>query len=431
MNKKIMPFINIYSLFTIFYYFFGRYDWEIPSYSKLFLWIIILLVSLNMGYYFKYEFTFKKKLNNGKVIEEREDSRVLKTDYYKLFVISCLSIIIFQVIWVVTVLGEFNVINIFESLGSNYYERLDFGKDESALGMQIRTLFWGLTLFAYPIGFVFFNSLKLSGKILLFVTILIDMIAALNMGISKNIGDIVIIYILSVILKKYVHSPSKKKEETNKKKILIVILLFLTMFGAIQQSRDETKGMSSQNQLFSNFSTVREDTFFDVMTFNNVGLVSTIDRMGVYVSHGYTGLAFSLETSFQNTYGLGFSRALMDYARQYLGIELMTKTYMSQIEASYGWPNGMYWSTAYVWFASATSFLFLPLAMFFFGYILSKVEKRFSVYKDVYSLAFLAQLFIQMVYLPANAQIFQSRSALIGIITLSVIYVITGRKIRR
>ena len=91
-------------------------------------------------------------------------------------------------------------------------------------------------------------------------------------------------------------------------------------------------------------------------------------------------------------------------------------------------PDGIYWPTAFTWFASSVSFWGLPLLMFIFGWVLASVQSRFMFRKDIYSLTLLSQLFIMGVYLPANAQIFQARASLFGIILVVTLYIFTRRK---
>jgi len=333
-------------------------------------------------------------------------------------------------VWVVTVNGHFNLTNVISALGTNYYDRLSYSSESVVPIMQIRTLMWGITLFAYPIGFCYFNELKPTDKAILICTIVIDILASLNMGISKNIGDIIIIYISCVIIsdKKIENKYGKIKKNKKIQSSAFVFLFFLLIFNVIQTARDSvTSGMALSNP-YHKFSLLRNTTIFDVMFGRN--LSSQLDRFGAYISHGYTGLAYSLELPFVNTYGLGFSRALMEYFAGYLGVFVQDLTYPARIEEIFGWPNGMYWPSAYSWFASSVSFYGLPLLLVLFGILLASVEKRYKKYKDVYSLVLLSQLFIMCIYLPANAQIFQSRASLFGTCAIIFVYLITGRRIK-
>ncbi|QEL71352.1 hypothetical protein DN399_25955 [Bacillus sp. AR4-2] len=435
-GNKILKYVNLYLIFTIIYYFTGRYSWNIPSDPKLIFYFIIIIISLNIGYILKMGIPRVNSNTRNKMdIKYKYEKISFSKNTNILFIVSCISIIFFQVMWVQTVLGKFDVFDAFSNIGQNYYERLDFSTgNNKVFSMQIRTLLWGLTLYAYPIGFYFFKQLTWRGKLLLFITILVDSLVSLNMGISKNIGDITLVFILCMLIqKKYRLNSFGHLRKINKKwKIMLTVTLFFSMFYIIQMMRDSATNISYSKAFnpYGSFADVRNFTFYDTI-FGNTAITSLIDKIGVYVSHGYTGLAYALELPFNNTYGLGFSRALIEYADQYLGTSLQTQTYPAMIEQVYGWPNGIYWPSAFTWFASAVTFFGLPIIMMIYGWVLASVEKRFKKFQDVFSLALLTQLFIMALYLPANAQIFQSRASLFGTIFVSIAYILTRRRVKR
>lgn len=435
-RNNILKYINFYLIFTIIYYFTGRYSWKIPSDLKLIFYFIIIIISINIGYILRTGIPrFNSRMRSKMDIKHKYDKILLSKNANRLFIVSCISIIFFQIMWVQTVLGKFDVFDAFSNIGQNYYERLEFSTgNDKVFSMQIRTLLWGLTLYAYPIGFYFFKQLTRKGKLLLFITIIIDVLVSLNMGISKNIGDITLIFILCMLIqKKYrFNTFGRLRKVNNKGKIILIVALFFSMFYIIQMVRDSATNISSSKLLnpYSSFADVRSSTFYDII-FGNSAITSLIDKIGAYVSHGYTGLAYALELPFHNTYGLGFSRALIEYTDQYLGTSLQTQTYPAMIEQVFGWPNGVYWPSAFTWFASAVTFFGLPIIMMIYGWILAGAEKRFKKFQDVFSLALLTQLFIMGLYLPANAQIFQSRASLFGTIFVSIAYILTRRRIKR
>jgi hypothetical protein len=429
-SKSLMPIINIYLALTIVYYFFGRYDWNIPSSTKLVAYLVILVTAMNFGYYNRIRINFFHK----KLYKNLNNEKLLSKKIRRLLVFSSLVIIIFQIVWVVVVFGKFSIGNVISSLGENYYKRLLFSNESNVFIMQIRTLFWGVTLFAYPIGFTYFKQLNLFEKLVFIIALFTDILASLNMGIGKNISDIIFIFILCMLVKgkKKTNILIRKKNKSRFIKIIIVFVAFLIMFNIIQQRRDTSTNLSMFAKInpYYNFSSLRENTIFDVLSLGNRSIVSVIDKLGAYASHGYTGLAYALELPFKNTYGLGFSRALMGYANQYLGINVTSMTYMSRIETAYGWPDGIYWPTAFTWFASAVSFWLLPFIVWWFGYIIAHVEKRYKACGDVYSLTLLSQLFIMAIYLPGNAQLFQSRASFFGIIAIIIAYFFTRKRYR-
>ena len=424
-EQKFIKYITLYLLATLAYYFLGRYQWIIPSPTKLILYVLLCVVALYFGFLICIRYSSSKQIINV--------SYNFKTRSIVLFRLSCFTVIIFQIMWVVVMLGRFSIWDLTRVIGTNYFERLFFVTDSPVFIMQLRTLLWGLTLFAYPIGFVFYKRFGWFDKTLLAITILVDVLSAVNMGVSKNIGDILLIFIACQLVKQ--ESPKdailkrKKTFQIRINKPILWIILFVIMFNIIQYARDEVifSDRSMPSNLFPRFAEVRETTVFDLLTLRIPFVINNIERLGVYASHGYTGLAFALDLPFQSTYWFGFSRALLEYVEEFTGQTLRQETYNARIESLFGWHNGMYWPTAYVWLGNILSLWFVPVLILIFGAILAIVFKRFEQRKDIPSLALLCQLFIGAIYLPANAQLVQSRASLWGIIMLVVVYVVTNR----
>lgn len=431
---KTRNIIVLYLLSTLVYYFFGRQEWIIPSQIKLLLFVMLNI----LAFYFGYTFYIKKKLN-GVGYDETTNSELIYTKRIRMiFIISCLLLIVFQISTVVTTIGSFRISNVFQTIGENYKDRLSIIRSSMSEGseriliMQIQTLFWGTTMFAYPIGYMYFKKMRVFDKTLLFITIIIDFFSTLNLGITKNIGDFILIIIACIIISAAT-SPKviKKRNKHSTTKIIAIIIFFLMIFSMIQYSREKAYNIQTGTNLYPQFSLLREDTVFDIILFKNRILSDAVDKIGVYVSHGYTGLAYAMELPHQNTYGLGVSRALINYANQYLGINVSPQTFNERIQLLYGWPNGSLWPTAYTWIANSVSFWLVPFVIFLFGFFMAKVEYRYKTQRDIYSLALFCQLFIGAMYLPANAQLVQSKPSWWALVLLLVVYNFTRGKKQR
>jgi hypothetical protein len=70
------------------------------------------------------------------------------------------------------------------------------------------------------------------------------------------------------------------------------------------------------------------------------------------------------------------------------------------------------------WFASDLSYFGVILFMFFIGFLFARTWIRAITHVDILSYALLGQLFILLLYLPANNQIFMQRQGLWIILTL-------------
>lgn len=429
MKKSTLKILNAYYIFTVLYYCFGRYNWQIPSYIKLLTYVFLCYLALNIGY-------VCKNSGHGKIrLSIRRNYKSVDIDYTPIrpfFLVSAFSMILFQIIIVIVFFERFSVFNVLSMIGDNYYSRLHTSFDSTIPIMQIRTMLWGLTYFVYPITFLFYKKMGQFDRIVAISTIVVDVLSSLNLGVSKNIGDIVIAVIAMASLKSVVsvnRAGLSLEHKRSVRRVGIALIAFLILFNNIQSARYAVRTVISNP--FYNFASIRENTIYTYIFGANSSIVGLIDRIGGYFSNWYTGLAYALEIPFQNTYGIGFSRALMEYASQYLHISVSEFTYNARIEALFGWKNGQWWPTAFVWIANSVSFIFVPLVLFFLGKLLRKLEDEFAENRNFIVATLYCQLFVLLFYLPCNMQIFQSRQSLFGMIFVIFMYKIRKKVIKR
>ena len=429
MKSKMLNILNVYWTFTLVYYCFGKIKWNIPSYTALVLYAALCYVCVNIGYY-----TVKSK-NLG---IDKSDIKYQKFNmfykYKKIFRVSCVVFMIFQITWVVVLMGDFNIFNVFQNLGSSYFERLSLQIEGSNIAMQFRTLFWIFAYYVYPIGFTFFKDMGRFDKGLFILTLSVDVLATLNLGISKNIGDIIIILIAVMLLNTHGEVKSREEKQKNRKKLLKIVLavfVLFAVFSIIQDKRFEAVGKNPVTVTCDpKFGSVRELSLIDILFLGNSSIVYLVHSLCNYFSSAYTALALSFTLPFKTTYGLGFSRALMEYANQYLHISVMNNTYCQQLEDVYGWLNGVSWPTAFVWIANAVSLVGVPIVMIFLGRIWCKAEIAWKSERRLIGLILYCQLVIAFIFLPCNAQIVQSRSSFIATSIMFVMFAFRKWKIK-
>lgn len=431
MKSSAMKFLNIFWIFSLIYYCFGRVQWKIDSYILVVLYATICYLCINIGYY-----RTNRKIRCSNYSMQPVITKIEYKNIAKFFRLCCIITVIFQVGWVFTYFHSFSIVSAITKIGSNYFDRLDTELSGNSFFLQIRTLLWIFAYFVYPIGFSFFSEMKIYDKAIFIFTMLIDILASLNMGISKNIGDVIIIFLAVLFLNPRLQGLNdniKQKMKKHRRMIftaVVVGVIFLISFGAVQIKRNEALGRSAiPNTVRAAFGTIRPVTIFDYLLGGNSIVVSVFDQFARYISHGYTGLAYALSLPFKNTWGLGFSRALMDYARQYLGISVSANTYCARIDEVYGWTNGVYWPTAFVWIGSAVTFWGVPIVMYFLGKLFCKAEYNWKIENKVVSLVLYCQLFLAFVFMPCNAQIVQSRASFTATFLLLIMYCLKNKKI--
>ena len=420
-RAPMMHLLNLYWVWTLFYYCFGKIKWSIPSYTLLISYTLLCYLCINIGYY-----SLRKKhvrINES----DRLFFKVNTFKYFKrLFRTSCISFIIFQIAWTMVIMGSFNILNVFQNLGSNYFERLETQIAGTSVIMQLRTLFWFLTYFVYPVGFTYFKEMGTADRALFIATAATDILASLNMGISKNIGDIVIILVAVLMLHSDTTNRSREDKKQFQKKIRTIVtsifVLFL-VFSIIQDKRFEAMGKNVVTVTCNpRFGEVRDVSFLDIICLGNSTMVYLIHSLCNYFSSSYTALGLSFTLPFKSTYGLGFSRALMEYMNQYFNITVSANTYCQQLEDVYGWLNGISWPTAFVWIANAVSLVGVPFVMLVLGRIWARAEIVWKNERKLIALIVYCQLVIAFVFLPCNAQIVQSRNSFIATTMMFVFF---------
>lgn len=145
------------------------------------------------------------------------------------------------------------------------------------------------------------------------------------------------------------------------------------------------------------------------------GIYSTL----AYPSHGYRGLAISLEDPFAFSYGAGLSQAAESYRRQFLGgSDHVLLTYPFRGELTSGWPSGLVWWTIFPWLASDLTFWGIPLFMAVMGWAFARLWAACLFGNNPFALAAFGQMLIFIAFIPANNQVLMQRQGLWSVIWL-------------
>jgi hypothetical protein len=256
-------------------------------------------------------------------------------------------------------------------------------------------------------------------------SIIVYVVSFLYIGTQKGVGDVILLSSAGFAIS----AATNASEFTNglKRKLIAgslgAILLIFGYMALNQSSRAAEFGLTSSVMVGDVSNTWIGRTFGEPVA------------LGVYValgypSHGYLGLSYDLKQDFVFSNGAGLSQAYESYRYQFLGGEPNSlTTYPMRTEAATGWPAGMYWSTAFPWFASDLSFPGTVIFMFCIGYLFARVWLRCLTHRDVLAFGALGQLFIFIAFLPANNQVLMQRQGLWVVISLAILAFL--RKIAR
>lgn len=411
MYKAPIRIAMIYLIMTVLIYFFGPIKWKIDNKFTLGITLLIYYGMFYLGY-----MMYKNKAHRKFSDYETDLLFDNNAKYYKwiayVFRVSMFFSIIKIITYTNTYYGGFQLNTIF-SFGSNYFSRLhNIGtgtwKTQLIAFTNVLSLFW------FPIGSFYYKKIYIQDKVMFIGTVILTVIYWLNQGTLKGLGDFVILLIpiLILILGRNKFFKGKSKKNNQKKLILIslVLVLFLSVFSSMQKQR-----MDYMNKSYSLINKTNA-TFIEAE--KKVPLPYLTNYFSFYLSHGYTGLSLALKLEPQLTYGLGSSRTLIRNAESLLEIKIESKTYPQRIQNHFGWPNGMYWPTAFTWFASDITFFGIPILMFVLGRIFAFLWMNFIYERSVVSLIAICQMFILIIYLPANNQLFQAQENFYANVTL-------------
>lgn len=266
-----------------------------------------------------------------------------------------------------------------------------------------------------PLAVVSWPRLSIQIKGLAIFGVGIYIASFLFIGTLKGIGDVVLFLaagVAVILARQTVFSPRR----TNRTRAYILIgfagFAFFTYMAVNQVQRAEQFGVSESGIVGDISKTLLTRTIGHDAAF---GVYQTL----AYPSHGYRGLAYSLEQPFEFSRGAGFSQAFESYRLQFLGGEdNRFLTYPFRAEQMTGWPAGMYWSTIFPWLASDLSFYGVPIFMILMGFIFARLWIACIYGNNPFALAALGQMVIFVAFIPANNQVLMQRQGLWVVISL-------------
>lgn len=323
--------------------------------------------------------------------------------------------------------GAENIGSIIESIanpGNAYFLKFQI-LEEQGLTQRVNTIIQVLVLTsaiyaaAVPLAMVYWKQLSIFIRSICILSIITYSSFFLYIGTLKGLADLLIFAFAGLLAAETGTWLGIRTTRSSIARSLVLPAILLCAFvgymGVNQLDRVRTIGIQDQ------FSRSAEESVIVSLFGQNAGVGAELILS--YPSHGYLGLAYNLETPFEWSFGLGSSRALNSYKVQYFGGEnYFFSTYPARTEARTGWPSLMYWSTIYPWLASDLTFPGSVVFIFFTGMFLAKLWVEAAFYRSHISLILFSQMALMIAFIPANNQLMQSRSSLIGIITLLTLY---------
>ena len=389
--------------------------------ENLALLIFFVLISYLL-FYFGYRFGILTRKNKRYEFEPLPASRVKSMQWMVL-----LGAIYFAT-WSINQIVDFSdgVGGLLDSIlnpGAAYASKFDVYERRIATG-EVNRLTQILIIFSIfyacfiPAFVAYWNNIPNYLRRISVIATAMYGVSFLAIGTQKGIGDVVLFAFAgwSVLVARDSAFFNKRSVKKILMRAALLGLFLLTYMVIAQASRALEFGITS-SLLVGDVS----NTWLAKLVGNS--LANGIYTAFSYPSHGYLGLSYNLDKNFVFSNGAGFAPAFESYRYQYLGgTQYSEYTYPMRTEVLTGWPAGMYWSTAFPWFASDLSFPGTTLLMFVAGFTFARVWIECISKRNIFALAMLGQVFIFIAFLPANNQVLMQRQSLWAVTTIGVLW---------
>lgn len=415
----------IYLLFSVLFFLIAPFSVYYINISKTVLYAVICWSSFGLGYFINNahskRYFYYKNLNIDKLYKNKNN----------VIIAISIFIIVINFLSMLSLGYEFSirhVLNSLNNLGEAYFFKWEVSKqieNDKNIIIQVFTLTYFVQLILIPTLIIYWREIKRIARIISIIAILLRILPGLITGTLINIFVVVLEIVTGILTLTAIKIISKYKRQIIYSATVLLIILFIIMGTKAMISRADYLGWApwqGTQPWYYNPKNIMSKIMGDRIGFG-------INSLFWYLGHGYEGLGQCLELPFVWTYGIGHSRALMEYADQYLGWEwIWDRHYLWRNYRITGRHPLMYWPTALVWLASDVTFFGVIVVLYFVGKFTRKIWNEVLTEKNPISLALFNRMVLMILFLPMNLQIFQGRVLWWGSIGLILVYIIKKRQ---
>ncbi len=443
--------LESYLAITVLLFFYGPLEWRIPNTAKLVIFLFVNYVGLWLGYRLgiKRGWRFFKKNQ----VDDIAASRIPRQLRW-LILFSMIFTIVSDIVRLYAIRGDMSAfIASFVNPGEAYRKSQMLAQmDRNGELMYIASFSWPfrintlLGLFNglyFPLALIYWRQLNIIYKVTFFMSMLSAIVFTVGLGAQSGIGALIFASLPVVLYKIYVIS--KPLSNLQKSKIralrekgwnprLIKFIIFASIcalvvtvaFFQLDRAEDSGRELNAANDLGGKYASPSQHSIIPILGGrSSYGITMAC----MYISHGYQGLALSMELPFEWSYGLGWSKALQVILNEYLrGPDLFSQSYLMRNSQVNDWPNA-WWSTIFPWIASDTTFYGTILFMILIGYIIGRCWVS-TIKGNPIGFTVLAQMFTLVFMFPANNALAQTLEALFTLIGVFIIYYISCKYFR-
>ncbi len=459
---KYMPLIicSGFYLLTILLFIFGPYDWSITNSKQLYIFLFLNLFFLIFGYVIA---SFKKIKPNVK-----------KYNINKVISISFAIFIIIYVLNTYSTTGKIypDIIRGLFNSGEAY--RIAHGKISgiSVYSAYLNIIFSPIISLIIPIFFIYNRSLSRKSKIFGIVCLILNLFLGIAQGIINAYATFV--FEISLFLILYLFSTLKNNKPRKKIGIVFTIIALVLSFFAyykivmsnrlihdsvmgtetikeVEDKKNNDKNVKIDNEKEKNLIIYNIDTknadvdnmFAESSLYNTSKLkkryflsflpnniLSSLNHIVSYLTHGYKGLSYAMQEDFTSSYGLGFSdffrhNFLKIIGKSNLESRIYSRTYMYKI-ASKGWDTGAVWSTFFIYPASDIGFGLTILLTFLIGFILNMSYRSAVESKNIFAAVIFIKTCMIVCFFSANNVFFQDGGSFLTIFIIGLLWLLTS-----
>lgn len=425
---------------TILLFAFGPLEWNVSNPLKLYGFLAACVVALVGGYVLA-------------VYKTKTPTKMARVNIEKLLLIGVAVYLVMYIPTVYITTGKFypDIYTGITNTGLAYRTSKMLNETASPLILYVRMLVSPLMIFVTPIAIYFISKLSRKAKILGISVIVLTTFLGIAQGINKNVADITAQMVLALLILFFAgNGETRKKIWAYRMKILAIILvvclLFVFYYANSMTNRVSTDlendpsfkddpTISEEEKLTDALSTVAQFSFGvpkEGYFLNKIlpdRAVSIVSFLASYLSHGYKGLSFAMDSEFTSTYGLGFS----DFFRHnflkvigFVGAEdaVKVQTYYGKIGEK-GWPTGEVWSTFFVYPASDIGFILTILLVAVIGFLFGLSWKHSLTTQNPFALTAFFGFSTMIFYFSANNQMFQGGENFIGFMAMLLLWAVS------
>lgn len=413
--KKIIVYVEIYLIFTIVLFFVGPIRWDIPSPTKLIIYLALISIMLGLG----FQLYFRNRNACIYDIEQRyflPDNLILNHLKYMLV----FNIIIFSMYLVRNLGGNSlsfaNIITWITNPSAQYMAKFEnsigtFGKIAAALATFASFFLWA----TIPLGIMYFKKLRIPWRVLVILNIIVEAVRWLAMGTNKGIIDLVMIILCFLF-----YSMILKDTHLGKKGLYIIVAAILVVIGLSYFSiningRVDGSYTYLMNNLGGNSLDLNDNFLLKLLP----GLKSLIIYADSYFTQGYYGLALGMEQDFTPMFGMGNSVFLRENIEEIFNCDLFQYTYMHKID-SLGWSEKSNWHSAYLWFANDFGFVGTLVVVLILGYYFAFICYHLFEGENRLFFPLLCMMIQMFFYFPMNNQIFNMPFSFMGFVGMNL-----------